>query len=96
MIIFFYLKESLTLFQICIFYYAFTYFVLFGVIKNRYAKINSKYSNGNSAEAWIFEDFAFELDASSYSLQITCMQSRQVVFCKKMVKLSAKFTILIS
>ena len=49
-IIFLPLKEGLTLFQIRIFFqvsYTFTYFVPFGVIKNRVIKINFKYFNGN-------------------------------------------------
>ena len=44
------LKEGLTLFEIWIFFqisYTFTYFVPFGVIKNRVTKINFKYFNGN-------------------------------------------------
>ena len=65
MIIFLPLKKSLTLFQKLIFYYGFTYSVPFGVIKNRVSKVNSKYFNGNCAEAWFFEKFIFELDASS-------------------------------
>ena len=65
MIIFLPLKKSLTLFQKWIFYYGFTYSVPFGVIKNRVSKVNSKYFNGNCAEAWFFEKFIFELDASS-------------------------------
>ena len=95
-IIFLPLKESLTLFQIWIFYYTFTYFVPFGVIKNRVTKVNSKYFNGNFAEAWLFEKFIFELDASSYSFKITCILLRQVISLKKMVVSWAKFTILIS
>ena len=90
------LKESLTLFQMWIFYYTFTYFVPFGVIENRVTKVNFKYFNGNFAEAWLFEKFIFELDASSYSFKITCILSRQVISLKKMVVSSAKFTILIS
>ena len=39
-------KESLTLFQICIFYYTFNYFVPIGVIKDKLTKINCKYFNG--------------------------------------------------
>ena len=77
-------------------YYTFTYFVPFGVIKNRVTKVNFKYFNGNFAEAWLFEKFIFELDASSYSFKITCILSRQVISLKKMVVSSAKFTILIS
>ena len=83
-------------FQIWIFCYTFTYFVPFGVIENRVTKVNFKYFNGNFAEAWLFEKFIFELDASSYSFKITCILSRQVISLKKMVVLSAKFTILIS
>ena len=68
MIIFLPLKESLTLFQIWIFHYTFTYFVPVEVIENRVTKDNSKYFNVNCAEAWLFEKFTFELDASSKSL----------------------------
>ena len=50
-IIFLLPKESLTLFHIWIFYYTFTYFVPFGVIKNRVTKVNSKSFNGNCAKA---------------------------------------------
>ena len=39
-IIFLPVKESLTLFQISIYYYAFNYFALFGVIKNKVTKAN--------------------------------------------------------
>ena len=95
-IIFLPLKESLTLFQIWIFYYTFTYFVPFGVIKNRVTKVNFKYFNGNFAEAWLFEKFIFELDAFSYSFKITCILLRQVISLKKIVVSSAIFTILIS
>ena len=95
-IIFLPLKESLTLFQIWIFYHTFTYFVPFGIIKNRVTKFNSKYVNGNCAEAWFFEKFFFELDASSYSFKITCVLLRQVRSLRKIVVTSAKFTILIS
>ena len=52
-IIFLPLKESLILFHIWIFYYAFIYFDQFGVIKNRITKVTSKYFNRNCAEAWI-------------------------------------------
>ena len=83
-------------FQIWIFCCTFTYFVSFGVIENRVTKVNFKYFNGNFAEAWLFEKFIFELDVSSYSFKITCILSRQVISLKKMVVLSAKFTILIS
>ena len=83
-------------FQIWIFCYTFTYFVPFGAIKNRVTKVNFEYFNGNFAEAWLFEKFIFELDASSYSFKITCILSRQVISLKKMVVSSAKFTILIS
>ena len=44
---------------------------------NRVTTVNSKYFNGNFAEAWLFEKFIFELDASSYSFKITCILSRQ-------------------
>ena len=83
-------------FQIWIFYYTFTYFIPFGVIKNRVTKVNFKYFNGNLAEAWLFEKFIFELDVSSYSFKIICTLSRQVISLKKMVVSSAKFTVLIS
>ena len=85
-IIFLPLKESLTLFQIWIFYYIFTYFVPFGVIKNRVTKVNSNYFNGNYAEAWIL---------CIYVSWITYILLRQVVSLKKIVVLSAKFTIVI-
>ena len=94
-IIFLPVKESLTLFQIWIFCYTFTYFVPFGVIKNRVTKVNSKYFKRNCAEAWLFEKFIFELDASSYSFKIINLL-RQVISLKKMVVSSAKFIILIS
>ena len=42
----------------------------------------------------VFEKFIFELDASSF--KVTCILLSQVIFLKKMVVLSAKFTILIS
>ena len=41
------LKEGLTLFQIWLFCYIFTYFVPFRVIENSVTKINFKYFNGN-------------------------------------------------
>ena len=41
-------KESLTLFQMDFFCYTFTYFIRFGVIKNRVSKINYRYFHGNS------------------------------------------------
>ena len=50
-IIFLLFKESLTLFQIWIFYYTFTCFVPFEVTENRVTKVNSKLFNGNCAEA---------------------------------------------
>ena len=62
-IIFLPLKECLTVFQIWIFYYTFTYFVPFGVIKNRVTKVNSKSFNGNCAKAWLFEKCIFELQS---------------------------------
>ena len=89
------LRKSLTLFQIWIFYYNFNCLVLLGVIKNRFTKVNSKYFNENCAEAWLFEKVIFQLDASSYSFKITCILLRQVISLKKIVKSSAKFTILI-
>ena len=46
-IIFLPLKESLTLFQIKIFWYIIAYSVPFCVIENRVTKINLKYGNGN-------------------------------------------------
>ena len=57
------------------FHYTFTYFAPFGVIENRVTKVNSKYFNGNCAEAWLFEKFIFELVASSYSFKITSLVS---------------------
>ena len=92
------LKESITLFQIWIFYYTIIYFFPFEVIENRVTNVNSKYFNVNCAEpeVWLFEKFIFELDASSYSFKITCIPLRQVISLKKMVVSSAKFTILIS
>ena len=50
-IIFLSLKESLTLFQIWIFYYTFNDFVPFGAIENRVTKVNSKCPKGNRTEA---------------------------------------------
>ena len=87
-----------TLFQIWIFYYAVTYVFSFGVVENRVTKANSKYFNVNCAgpEAWLFEKFIFELDASSYSFKIICLLLKQVISLKKMVVSSAKFTISIS
>ena len=41
------LKESLTMFQIWIFCYAFTYFVPIGFIENRITKTSFKYFNEN-------------------------------------------------
>ena len=46
--------------------------------------------------AWLFEKFIFELSAFSYSFEITCIPLRQVIYPKKMVMLSAKFTNFIS
>ena len=46
LIMFLPLKESLTLFN-DFFCYTFTFFVRFGVIKNRVTNVNSKYFNGN-------------------------------------------------
>ena len=46
LIIFLPLKKSLTLFQIWVLL-TFNYFVPFGVIENRFTKINFKYFNGN-------------------------------------------------
>ena len=83
-------------FQTWIFCYTFTYLVPFGVIKNRITKVNFKYFNGNFSEAWLSEKFVFEVDASSYSFKIICILSKQVISLKKMVVLSAKFTIIIS
>ena len=83
-------------FQIWIFSYTFNYFVPFEVIENRVTKVNFKYFNGIFAEAWLFEKFIFELHASSYSLKITCILSKQVISLKRMVVSSAKFNILIS
>ena len=94
MIIILSLKESLTLFQIWIFYYTFTYFVPFGVIENRITKVNSKYFNGTCTEAWLFKKFAFELDASSYSFKITYILLSYVISLKKVAVSLAKFTIL--
>ena len=58
LIIFLPLKESLTLFQIWVFLPTFDYFVPFGVIENRFTKINFKYFNGNcdysSCPSWWF------------------------------------------
>ena len=59
-------------------------------------KVNFKYFNGNFPEAWLFQKFIFELDTFLHSFKITCILSRQVISLKKMVVLSAKFTILIS
>ena len=78
------------------FCYTFTYFVSFGVIENRVTKVNFKYFNGHFVEAWLFEKFIFKLDASSYSLKITCILSRQAIYLKKMMVSSAKITVLIS
>ena len=63
----------------------FNYFVPFGVIENRFTKINFKYFNGN---CWASLSF-------SYSLKITYILLRQVISLKKMVVLSVNFTILI-
>ena len=90
------LRKSLTLYEIWIFYYTFTYFVLFVVIKNRVTKVNSRYFNGNCAEASLFEKFVFELDESSYSFKNACILLRQVISLKRMVVSSAKCIILIS
>ena len=68
-----------------------SYLELSGIV----TKVNFKYFNGNFAEAWLFEKFIFELDASSYSFKITYILSRQVISLKGMVVSSAKFTILI-
>ena len=64
-----------------------TYFVPFGVIENRVTEVNSKYFNGNCAEAWILY---------IYVSWITCILLSQVISLKKIVESSAKFTILIS
>ena len=87
---------GLRLFLLWLFLYTFTYYVSFGVIENRFTKVNFKCFNGNFAEASFIEKFIFELDASSYSFEITCILSRQVISLTKMVVSSAKFTILIS
>ena len=47
LIIFLLLKESLTLIRDMVFLLTFNYFVPFGVIENRFTKINFKYFNGN-------------------------------------------------
>ena len=78
------------------FNYTFTYFVSLGVIQKRVTKVNFKYFNENFEEAWLFEKFIFDLDASSYSFKITCILSRQLISFKKMVVSSAKFTFSIS
>ena len=88
------------------------YFVPFGVIKKRFTKIKFRSFNGNCDYScwpgwWILyalphKDLAFWKNylwtslSSSYSLKITCILLRQVIFLKKMVVLSVKFTILIS
>ena len=46
--------------------------------------------------AWLFEKFIFELNAFSYSFKITYIALRQVIYPKKMVMPSAKFTNFIS
>ena len=63
----------------------FNYFVPFGVIENRFTKINFKYFNGN---CWASLSF-------SYSLKITYILLMQVISLIKMVVLSVNFTILI-
>ena len=47
-------------------------------------------------KAWHFENFIFKIDASLCIFKITCILLRHVISLKKMVVLSAKFTILIS
>ena len=76
-------------FQIWIFCYTFPYFVSFGDIENRVTKVNFKYFNGSFEEAWLFEKFIFEVDASSYSFKITCILSRQVISLKMIMVSSA-------
>ena len=91
------LKESLTLFQIWIFYYTILHlFCPIWSYQEYSYQINSKYFNGNCAKTWLFENFIFELDASPYSFKITCILLRQVISLKKIVVSSAIFTILIS
>ena len=106
-------KESHSVPDMDFFCYTFTFFVRFGVIKNRATKVNSKYFNGNfdnficpvwsvlflhapDYQAWLFQEFIFELDASSYSFKITCILLRQVIYLNKMVVSTAKSAILIS
>ena len=80
------------------------YFVPFGVIENRFTKINFRYFIGNcdysSCPGWriLFlyappdKALAFWTNLSfSYSLKITCVLLRQVISLKKMVLLSVKF-----
>ena len=47
-------------------------------------------------KAWNFEKLIFKIDASLCIFKITCILLRHVISLKKMVVLSAKFTILIS
>ena len=97
-------RESHSLPDRDFFCYTVAYFVPFWVIENRVTSINFKYFNGNcdshcftclgwsilflyepAHNAWLF----------SYGFKITCILLRQVISLKKIVVLSAKFTILI-
>ena len=80
-------------FQTWIFCFTFTYLVPFGVIENRITKVTFKYL----MEILQRLDFLTSLSLSwKYLHIVTCILSRQLVSLKKMVELSAEFTILTS
>ena len=105
----FYLSKRVSLCSRHAFLLTFNYFVPFGVIENRFNKIHFKYFNRNCdnsscpgswilfymlhpIKVWLFEKI-FKL---VYLFHIVFKSLRQVIFLKKMVVLSVKFTILIS
>ena len=67
------LKESLSLFQIWIFYYTFAYFALIGVIDDKVAEINVKYFNEKlqpSHFSWLINLFLYALAHKTRLLKI--------------------------
>ena len=88
-IIFLRITESVTLFQMSIFYYTYTYFAQIGVLEDRLPKLTPSilmeiYDHSfcpcwsivfsySSPKGLVFEKFIFELDGTSYRFKIICI-----------------------
>ena len=101
-------KESNSVPDMDFFCYTFIFFVRCGVIKVNSKYFNGNFDHficpvwsilflyAPDHQAWLFQKFIFELDASSYSFKIPFILLRHVISLGKMVVSTANSTILIS